>query len=379
MTCKYNRDERNTRDFHLNQINKKVKFSTNTFDSRIKWNPSIDEDCSDLLVDWWVCVGLLPQGADVKFAWFSETPDLTEAAEPTKHTQTSHMVANSVFVPSPSHGPMPSSCQAYHLAETSQSCRDIVAQYGIFTQKEFLEWNPALNGACDSVRSGNYYCVANFGDSARSLPQPSHVTKAPARLPYGSRRGCESWYKATGGDDCALIAKMFGTFDEESFINWNPSVKKDCRGIKDDVWYCVAKKNTPTTRSGDIPSLLMTASSSRPTQAGVSNKCADWWLVGPRETCKSVRRKAGISHDDLIAWNPAIGADCAGMEEDKYICVGIDGEDDNHDNNDTDSSQSTTTDLTEPSSTSKTVLSTAESRNTGAKASSAHHHRAAHQ
>ncbi|KAI9158367.1 carbohydrate-binding module family 50 protein [Paramyrothecium foliicola] len=292
-------------------------------DDLIKWNPNLGEDCSGLLAEWWVCVGLTPQGSGAQFEWSTEPPDFTPPSDPTDHTRTTHPTADSSFVPSPSHGPMPSSCKGYHLVQGGQTCREVVAQYGLFTQQQFLDWNPVLKGNCDGLWSDTYYCVANFGDR---LPLPSHATKAPATLPSGSPKDCVAWYEATDGDDCALIAEMFGTFDEKDFIGWNPSVLDDCDGIRDGAWYCVAKKDTPTTRTGDNPSVT-TPPTSRPTQPGVSDKCTDWWLVGPSDTCQKIRTENGISQESLTKWNPAIDEDCEGLEVDKYICVGVDGED----------------------------------------------------
>ena len=288
--------------------------------NRIQWNPDLGEDCSGLLVNWWVCVGLRPQGDGAEFEWSTEPPDFTPGS-PTDHTRTTFTTADSIFVPSPSQGPMPSSCKGYHLVQSGQTCREVVAQYGLFTQQQFLSWNPVLKGNCDGLWANTYYCVANFDDR---LPLPSHATQAPATLPSGSPRDCVAWYETTGGDDCALIAKMFGTFDEPDFIGWNPSVFDDCSGIRDGVWYCVAKEDTPTTRTGSNPSVT-TPPTSRPTQSGVTKDCTDWWLVGSSDTCEQIRSEAGITQTDLYAWNPAVGDDCQGLEVDKYICVGVNG------------------------------------------------------
>lgn len=214
---------------------------------------------------------------------------------------------------------MPSSCKGFHLVQSGQTCREIVAQYGLFTQQQFLSWNPVLDGNCDGLWLGNYYCIANFDDL---LPLPSHATKAPATLPSGSPRDCVAWYETTGGDDCAFIATMFGTFAEKDFISWNPTVFTDCTGIRDGVWYCVAKKDTPTTRTGPNPSVTKPPTS-RPTQPGVTDKCTDWWLVGPNDTCEQIVRESGITQANLMSWNPAFGQGCKGIEVDKYICVGI--------------------------------------------------------
>ena len=290
---------------------------------RIQWNPDLGGDCSGLLADWWLCVGLGPQGDGAKFEWSTEPPDFTPPGDPTVHTRTTYPTADSSFEPSPSQGPMPTSCQGYHRVTSGQTCRELVAEYGLFTQDQFLAWNPVLNGNCDGLWVDTYYCVANYGDS---LPVPSHATKAPDTLPSGSPKDCVSWYQTSGGDDCAVIAQMFGTFSEADFISWNPSVLDDCDNIEDGVWYCVAKKDTPTTRTGANPSTTAPPTS-RPTQSGVTDECTDWWLVGPSDTCDGIIKEIGITQANLTTWNPAIDEDCKGLEVDKYICVGIDGDD----------------------------------------------------
>ncbi|KAI6779853.1 carbohydrate-binding module family 50 protein [Emericellopsis cladophorae] len=301
----------------------KTKEGSTPDQPRRAWNPVLDQDCSGLFVNWWVCVGVRPQGAPAQFEWSTEPPDFTLPGKPTDHTRTTFPSADGTFVPSPSHGPMPISCSGFHRVESGQNCENVIAQYGFITKEQFLAWNPALRGNCNGLWANNFYCVANF---EKGLPLPSHATEKPATLPSGSPSDCVAWYETTGGDGCALVADMFGTFAAEDFIDWNPSVLDDCSGIQDHVWYCVAKEDTPTTRT-NTPS-VSTAPATRPTQSGVADDCTDWWLVGLDDDCEQICDETGISPTNLTTWNTAIDDDCQGLEVDKYICVGVDGESD---------------------------------------------------
>jgi hypothetical protein len=93
----------------------------------------------------------------------------------------------------------------------------VLKKYGYITKEQFFKWNPSLTGNCQGLQAGYYYCVANF--DPKDLPPPPTVTKADASpTASGTNDKCKSFYQATGSDDCALIALMFGTFSEKGTI-----------------------------------------------------------------------------------------------------------------------------------------------------------------
>lgn len=40
------------------------------------------------------------------------------------------------------------------------------------------------------------------------------------------------------------------------------------------------------------------------------------------EYCQQIATDNGLSLDDFVAWNPAVGADCSGLKYGYYVCMG---------------------------------------------------------
>ncbi|KAM0468441.1 hypothetical protein ACHAP7_010893 [Fusarium lateritium] len=282
-----------------------------------KWNPAVHEDCSGLFVGYWVCVGVKSKAAP-NLAWSTSTPPFTPPPDATPYTAVTLTPADSDFTPSPTQGPLPTDCQNFHKVEADETCRDILKIYNYLSEKQFFKYNPVLKKDCNGLWKDNWYCV---GISAE-LPAPPTVSTTPASVPTDSPKDCRSWYYTTGGETCDLLVKLFGTFDQKEFVAMNPSVREDCDGIQDETWCCVARPNTPTTRTAPllVPSEPATA---MPTQSGTSTSCKRYWLVSDNDTCRSVERVNGIAHEDFLAWNKALGSGCFGLKSDYYVCVAV--------------------------------------------------------
>ncbi|KAK1758814.1 LysM domain-containing protein [Echria macrotheca] len=287
------------------------------------WNPAINSvDCSGLYVMYWVCVGIQPQ---TQYELPYETGPANATIEIPPYftwTPTPTPTESPVFKPTPTQGALPSNCNAYVQAQAGDTCRTILATYTFITEAQFFEWNPFLNGNCDGLWQSYWYCVMAFDWS--SLPLPATETTTPSPVPTDTTPECRAWYLATGTDDCAFIASIFGTFSRDQFIAWNPSVGTECQSIRRDMYYCVAIPGTPTTRSAPVSE--PTTPPERPTQPGVAADCGAWWLVADEDTCASIAVHNGVSETELGAWNPALGSACAGLEKGYYICVGLQGD-----------------------------------------------------
>jgi hypothetical protein len=154
-----------------------------------------------------------------------------------------------------------------------ETCRELL-QDSLFSQEQFFSWNPALNGDCNGLWLGYYYCVV-AGDS---LPAPPTESNRPASIPQGQISTCTSWYQVGEDESCEDVVSMFGRFSKDDFIKWNPNVKSDCMGIDADQYLCVAIPGTQTTRTAAVPSTT-TAPSDMPTQSGIAANCSEFWFV----------------------------------------------------------------------------------------------------
>ncbi|KAJ5561367.1 hypothetical protein N7461_000128, partial [Penicillium sp. DV-2018c] len=295
-----------------------------TMDQLIQYNPTLKDDCNRLYVGWYICLAA-KTNSTLTLPWYTRTNATIPSATPYVPPVTT-IVPN--FTAQPQASGIPSNCQDFFKAHEGDSCGTVLKKYGYITKEQFFKWNPSLNGNCQGLQAGYYYCVASF--DSKDLPPPPTVTKADASpTASGTSDKCKSFYQVTGGDDCALIAQMFAPILRPSdkscgidFISWNPSVGDKCEDIKEGTYYCVGLPDTPTTRTSTITT-TPTASGSMPVQTGVSEKCTQFWFVSPSDTCDSIISRSGVSKEDFYQWNPAVGKDCAGLKPNNYVCISI--------------------------------------------------------
>ncbi|KAM0324885.1 hypothetical protein ACHAQA_007851 [Verticillium albo-atrum] len=294
-----------------------VNFYSNrlTLEQLIEYNPTIGQDCSGLFTGWYICVGIQSQNS-TRVEWYTTQTNFTIPVSTPYPGYTATVVSN--FTASPQQTGIPSSCQNYHQAQADDTCRSVLAVYNYITEEQFFSWNPALNGNCQGLWLGYFYCVANF-EAASDLPMPPTVTSGASPTATGTISTCQKWYITRVNDDCASIAAWFGTFSASNFITWNPSVGSTCAKIKQDTYYCVGVPGTPTTRS---EALTTTVAEILPTQTGVVSGCTQFWLVSASDTCASIIKDSGVANATVFySWNPAVGSDCAGLTVDYYVCV----------------------------------------------------------
>ncbi|KAL5040954.1 hypothetical protein BDW71DRAFT_212590 [Aspergillus fruticulosus] len=83
------------------------------------WNPSIDDKCSSLWLDYYVCVHVAPK---------PQMPDIT------------------------------SDCKTYHKVQRGEGCWAIDSAYKI-TLDQFRKWNPTIDASCSNLWVDYYVCV----------------------------------------------------------------------------------------------------------------------------------------------------------------------------------------------------------------------------
>jgi len=215
----------------------------------------VGEDCSGLYINYWVCVGIeLQEGLEVEFP---DPPNGTETGSTASlpplviPTPPPEIEIDPSFDPTPFHGTPPANCRQYYQARPADSCNTVLLDNPGITQAQFLSWNSALNGNCQGLWAGYFYCINAF---AQDPDMPPVVTVLPEPVLPGTASNCMAWHKATDGDECWMFSYMFGTFSDAQFLAMNPSITgPDCEGFEVDYWYCVAVPGTPTTRTAAAP------------------------------------------------------------------------------------------------------------------------------
>ncbi|KAK7922955.1 hypothetical protein PG985_007026 [Apiospora marii] len=297
----------------------KMILSTNswlTLEKLHAWNPTLHDDCSGLYAGWWLCIGVPPTSA-VEFGWTTTDGPASVPTFAGNYTFTTLPEIDSTFVAEPTQTSIVSGCLSYYQAQEGETCRSIVDGHYL-TEKDFLAMNPALDGKCDGLWNGYYYCVV--GPSGITVMPPT-ATAPPTAIPSGQDSHCQHWYQRDG-ESCDDIVTMFGAFSLSDFLSWNPSLGgPSCGGIVDGAWYCVGVPGTPTTRTEPLPDVTQPPT---PTQSGLVSDCTKLWLVSSADTCSSIISANGLGEESFYKWNPAVGSgSCDNLAPDFYVCVAV--------------------------------------------------------
>lgn len=57
------------------------------------------------------------------------------------------------------------------------------------------------------------------------------------------------------------------------------------------------------------------------TDAVVINECQDWYFIRPEDNCTSIAIAHNTSVEQLYAWNPSVGSQCASLKPHSWLCV----------------------------------------------------------
>ncbi|OIW22890.1 hypothetical protein CONLIGDRAFT_719454 [Coniochaeta ligniaria NRRL 30616] len=284
------------------------------------WNPVVGSDCSGLYVMYWVCVGIQPQ-TSLTLVYPTTSPTIPDEVP---WTSTPLPSVDYNFTPSPTQGPLPTNCANYYFSQPGDTCQVVAANLGYVSEDQFLAYNSFLDGNCNGLWSGVYYCVSEWDGTQNDLPMPRTVTTKPSPVPSDTTSTCTSWYQTSGDDDCDVIPAIFGTFTKSDFISWNPSVGQGCSALVEGTYYCVSVPGTPTTRTAIV---TPTPTPTAPVQPGIAANCVSWWLVKFTDTCDIITTANSLSLEQFLDWNPAVanGTSNCTLVPDYDVCVLIAG------------------------------------------------------
>ncbi|KAK2841523.1 hypothetical protein FQN49_006172, partial [Arthroderma sp. PD_2] len=337
-------------------IETKYKISHKNF---IEWNPSVSDDC---LTNFWAsyayCVGVGPKQGDSSTMMSTTsqsstsgggtTSPMTSTINATYSTRVPKTTWNittptieTVFPPKRTQPGQPPYCRDWHYVSAGDTCETVVASSSWVTMEEFLEWNPTVKSDCSGLFVGWWVCIGiqpqTVTDTLEytttpppiSVPPPTKYTPttyppinstftASPTLPDTAQK-CQSFHQAETGETCRSVLARFNYMSEKQFFEWNPALKGNCDGLWEGYWYCVAVE-------GFTPILPRVTAKPSPVPIGQPNTCNSWFLRADDETCDDIALIFGaFSKADFIKWNPSVGPDCAGIIQDTYYCVGVEG------------------------------------------------------
>jgi LysM repeat protein len=245
-------------------------------------NPSIDEDCTNLVPGLWYCV-------HPTYNW-NDVP--SDGSTPTSTT---------VAPPSPTPTGTTSECYKWHVVVLGDNCDLLRNTLGI-TMAQLVSWNPDLKTDCSNLILGDAYCVqgpsvtvpattttaAGTSTSTTSTSTTSTNT-APTSTPSSST--CAQTYTVASGDWCSKIWEQFG-LSESDFRSLNPSLNANCDLSIGQV-LCVAAPST----------------------------CAATYTVVSGDWCSKIWEQFGLTEAQFRALNPSVNANCD-INIGQKLCVG---------------------------------------------------------
>ncbi|KAL4764003.1 uncharacterized protein BDW70DRAFT_148033 [Aspergillus foveolatus] len=223
------------------------------------WNPSLSYD--ENAADPNHCQ--LSQGYEYCLQWIKAT------ATPTTTTSTpSTTISDGITT----------SCGAFYLVQTNDSCYDIAASYNIALD-DLCTWNPALNRDCSGLYPDYYICLGLIGSTTATATTTTTTASSGVSTPTPTQTAmaedCISFYYLQSGDGCYKIAAN--------------------NGIALDELYTGIQRAVETLT---------------PTQAGMNG-----------DGCYDIAADNGVTLDNLYSWNPTLNRDCSGLWPDYYIYI----------------------------------------------------------
>ncbi|PYI34977.1 hypothetical protein BP00DRAFT_306095, partial [Aspergillus indologenus CBS 114.80] len=191
----------------------------------LKWNPSVNSDCSNILAGYYYCVDVPNPTAPVT----TTVPATTTTTTP----------ADGITTPTPIQTGMTDKCSKFDLFQSGDSCEAIAAKHEI-QLSTFYTWNPAVSSSCGDLDVDYYVCVQARGYTAPTTPTAAAGNAITSPTPFEPERvaGCTAFYFVRSGDTCPAIASSHG-ITVGDIEQWNPKVGSACTDLWLDEYICV--------------------------------------------------------------------------------------------------------------------------------------------
>ncbi|OKL55215.1 hypothetical protein UA08_09512 [Talaromyces atroroseus] len=268
------------------------------------WNPAVGSSCTALDLGDYVCIGVI--GSTTSSASIASV---------------SSSSGDGISTPMPIQTGMVSTCDAFHLVVSGDTCAAIATAAGI-SLTNFYAWNPAVGTSCTSLDLGDYVCIGVIGSTSVTTSSSSSGDgiSTPTPIQTGMVSNCDAFHLVVSGDTCAALATAAG-ISLTNFYAWNPAVGTSCTGLDLGDYVCIgitgSTSATQTTSTGNG------VTTPTPTQAGMVTDCDEFHDVVSTDSCDSIAEAANISLSDFYAWNSGVGSSCGSLWLGYYVCTGI--------------------------------------------------------
>ncbi|PSK56663.1 hypothetical protein B9Z65_6287 [Elsinoe australis] len=273
-------------------------------------NPSIDGNCTNLLLDIAYCVQAV--GTITTYSGYPTTSQwITLPPRSTRISATATKTVYSGIVPTKSQMPIVSGtkedCAIYRNYDSQDpakfrsgvdinGCPYVAYSYGI-SVNDLLQWNPGLSAENCALQAGFSYCVRASAGHVPSADSASLCDQTTAIM-LGTDSTCVclakiySYFNLTY--TCAMLAEDY-RITSQDLTRWNPWVGTDCdKGLFADLSYyderavCIGVNSTVPSATASTPPTTATTSTvvfadlPGPTRADMAkdfgSNCENLWL-----------------------------------------------------------------------------------------------------
>uniref|UniRef100_A0A8H7XIN7 LysM domain-containing protein n=1 Tax=Psilocybe cubensis TaxID=181762 RepID=A0A8H7XIN7_PSICU len=296
-----------------------------TNDTFYELNPSLDQNCDNLLAGFDYCVAAFQDGSDFPvgtgFAQVTATGNVSASpvtVPPTAPTRTQQVIIPPTIAPGTIDN---STCLRYYTVQPGDTCFGIEVIFNI-QDSWFHQWNPQV---------GLAYCVygpitfttpiitllptSTVASSTVSASSPTSgiPSSTPTNIASGTiTTGCLG-LSSLSGDLCGKIDDQFGiTLDQ--LLTWNPEMTLEGTNIQVGLAYCVSgPASTVSSSSTPVPS---------PTASGtITVGCTEYYTVVSGDSCPAIESKFSITFAQFQQWNPEVDANCDNIFVGLQYCV----------------------------------------------------------
>ncbi|KAH6679949.1 LysM domain-containing protein [Plectosphaerella plurivora] len=207
-------------------------------------------------------------------------------------------------------------------------CANMPGEWGI-TMENFLKWNPSITSACGNFNLQQSYCVESpsapppqstttTSTAPATTTVPSNGIATPSPTQPGMVTNCNRFHFVKKDSSCSDVLTA-NSISLSQLFAWNPTVKSDCTGLWGEVNLIAGSTTTTPPPTATTPSNGVETPS--PIQDGMVKNCAVFHYVGPNTSCQMILDYQKISLADFYKWNPAVKADCTGLQKLTHACV----------------------------------------------------------
>ncbi|KAF3932746.1 hypothetical protein ABW19_dt0205660 [Dactylella cylindrospora] len=286
-----------------------------------------------------------------------------------------------VATPSPVQPGQVANCIGWRYVQSGDTCANIVTRFQAppisLTLAKLLSYNPALGNNCQGLTLRTYVCV-QVSAASTTTRTTTTTTAAPVVTPTPIQSGqvgnCIGWRYVQSTDTCANIVSRYAaapiSLTLANLLKWNPALGSNCAGLTPKYFVCVRiDPSKPTSTTTTTRTTTPVVSTPTPIQSGQVGNCIGWRYVAASDTCSNIVTRfqaapVSLTLANLLAWNPALGSNCAGLTPGYFVCVRIDPSISTTTSRTTTSSRTTTTTSRTTTTTSRTTTTTTRTTTT---------------